>query len=711
MSASPRRLVIGWIAGAAVACALLGGLSLTGTSPAWAAGTVKLQGTVTAAGKPLASARVSLFSASRQGPVKLGHATTDASGRFTISYEHGPAGALYVDATPSGSSRLLLRAVAGVGSGGGVQPTTLGTVTVDELTTVAAAYALAQFSGANGVSGPSPGLENAAATAFSLANSSDGKAGSVVTDANNGSKNDTLATLGTLANLVSLCAPGTSAKCALLMNRATSPGGTKSTDTVQALVDLARNPTVAPGALFALSRETSLYQPQLDKPPTAWVLVLLYTATNLYSSGRIALDVKGNVWSSNNWLPGTQDPSPSVTVLDPVGAPTLGTPIDGGGMKGGAWGAAIGPADGTVWMGSFGGNAISQYSASGEVQSPSSGWINGGLDHPQGLAVDQKGNLWIANNFGPESAPGQGNVVVYPGGDPSKAFTVSGGGLNHPFAVQIDGYGRAWVTNAGLGGAKLVGTRLAPLVGKFGGSVTVIGTDFKPMSFSPIESDSFKWPLGAAIDSRNNAWITNYFGSTVTEIRADGSVAAVYKLPRGTIPWSDAVDGSDRVWVAGFVHPHVWLLCGDKTSACPPGSKTGTVLSPKLGFGSKAFQHFTSIQLDQSGNVWLSNNWSNLVPPVGGTGTAEIVGAATPVCTPLQALPVKPSATSAAACTQQTPTALPSSLAGGSGGKSTWTWVAIGVGVVVLVLVAAVLFGRRRRAADEVPTQSGPETH
>jgi len=46
---------------------------------------------------------------------------------------------------------------------------------------------------------------------------------------------------------------------------------------------------------------------------------------------------------------------------------------------------------------------------------------------PAGLAVDQKGNVWIANNFGPESAPGEGNIVVYPGGDPAKAITITGG--------------------------------------------------------------------------------------------------------------------------------------------------------------------------------------------------------------------------------------------------------------------------------------------
>jgi hypothetical protein len=680
-------------------------------APAAAGGGASLQGTVVVAGKPLAGARVTLVAGSRQAATSVRDVTTDASGRFAISFTPPADGVLYVDATSSAAPRLRLRAVVGFGGAGAAPTRRVTAVTVNELTTVAAAYALAQFSGQARVEGPSPGLENAAATAFNLADPVDGKAGSVVTDSNNGSKNDTLATLGTLADLVSLCAPEKPARCALLMERATPPGGAKPTDTVQALVDLARNPALSPVALYALSRSASFHEPSLDAPPAAWMLVLLYTDSDLYASGRIALDADGNVWSSTNWQPGTQNGSTSISVLNPVGTPTFGSPITGGGMKGGAWGAAIAPGGGDVWMGSFGGGSLVKYSPAGAILSPGGGYTDGGLNHPQGLAVDQQGNIWIANNYGPESAPGQGNVVVYPKGDPSKALTITGGGLNHPFAVQIDGYGRAWVTNAGLGGAKLVGTRLAPLVGKFGGSVTVIGPDFKPTSFSPIEDDSFKWPLGLAVDSQNNAWNVNYFGSSVTELSSNGTVSGVYKLPKGTLPWSEAVDGSDRVWIAGFGRPAVWVLCGVNTAACPAGSAVGTILSPKPGFRSKAFQHFTSIQFDQSGNVWLSNNWSNLVPPVGGTGVAEIVGAATPVCTPLQALPVKPSTTSGTACPQQTAVALPSSLAEGSGGTSTWVWVAIGVVVVVLAVVALAIFGRRRRPAEEIPTETGPETH
>lgn len=688
-----RRAVerVGWAAtlAAIVIPALAGAQVALGATPS-------LEGTVTAAGQPLARARVTLLAGSRTGATVVGRATSDATGKFTISYTSPAAGVLYVEAVPTAASRLRLRSVVGVGSGGGVPARTLASVTVNELTTVAAGYALAQFSGTDGISGPSPGLENAAATAFNLADPATGKPGEVVTNANNGDKNETLATLGTLADLVSLCASATDPRCKRFLTLATSPGGVASGDTAQAVVTLARNPTSSPAQLYRLSREASVYEPALDRPPTAWILVLLYTDTDLFASGRIAIDAKGNVWSSTNWLPGTEKPSTSVTVLDPVGIPTLGSPIEGGGMSGGDWGAAI-AARGDVWMASFGGNALSRYSPTGAPASPDNGWTNGGLSHPQGLAFDQKGNLWIANNFGPESAPGEGNVVVYPGGDPSKAFTISGGGLNHPFAVQIDGYGRAWVTNAGPGGAKLVDTRLAPLIGKFSGSVTVIGPDFEPTSFSPIESSSFKWPLGLAIDSQNNAWITNYFGSTVTEIGPDGSVAGVYQLPRGTIPWSNAVDGSDRVWVAGFVHPGVWLLCGANTAACPPGSLSGAVMSPRLGFQSKAFQHFTSVQIDQAGNVWLSNNWSQLVPKAGGTGIAEIVGTATPVCAPLTPLPVQAASTSDVACPQQTAAELPTSLGGSSSdGVPVWVWVAIGV-VAAVLAAALVLVLRRRR--------------
>ena len=75
-----------------------------------------LDGTVTAAGKPLAEARVTLFAGSGTEVRELGHARTDAAGAFKISYARPAAGVLYVQAAPEGVSRLQLRAVVGVGT-------------------------------------------------------------------------------------------------------------------------------------------------------------------------------------------------------------------------------------------------------------------------------------------------------------------------------------------------------------------------------------------------------------------------------------------------------------------------------------------------------------------------------------------------------------------------------------------------------------------
>ena len=642
----PPALIVLALAATGAACTG----QTTGSPPAASASRTSVTGTVTAAGKPLDSADVTLYAGGSQGVTPLGHAVTGSSGRFSIAYSAPASGILYAAAGGGARGSLRLLAVVGVLVGGGVAPRTLSTVTINELTTVATTFALAQFINGPDISGPSPGLENAAATASSLADAASGTPGGVVTDADNGASNATLATLNTLADLVAVCSgPPAGDRCGELLRLATPPGHTVPADTVQAVLNLVKNPALSLAGLYALAKTETVYEPALDTAPAQWMLALLYTATGLYASGRIAIDAKGNIWSANNWQPGTTNPSTVVTVLSPVGSPILGSPISGGGINGPAYGIAI-AADGAAWFSNFGGNTTSKFSSDGTPLSPGAGWPDGGLNRPQAVAVDQKGNVWIANNFGPETAPGEGNVVVYPGGDPAKAITITGGGINHPFAVQIDGQGNAWVTNAGPGGAKLVNTRAAILIGGAGGSVTVIGPDFKPTSFSPIQSKSFKYPLGLALDSYGNAWVVSYVDSTVTEIRPDGTVAASFRLPGPFLPWGVAVDGSDRVWVSGFGKPGVWLLCGASTAACPPGSSAGDLLSPRLGFRSQALQHLTSVQIDQSGNVWLSNNWSKIDPPTGGTGVVELVGMATPVCTPLIGLPVKPAAGTGRAC-------------------------------------------------------------
>ncbi|MGW3244066.1 LysM peptidoglycan-binding domain-containing protein [Streptomyces sp. NPDC001070] len=605
---------------------------------------------MTGAGKPLRGAAVTLYAGSHEGVRKLGSASTDATGSFEIAYAKPADSMLYVEAAATGDRKLLLRSVVGIGQGGGVPQRTMDTVVVNELTTVATTYALAQFADKRGITGPSPGLQNAAATAWNLADPGTGTPGAVVTADN--ANHQTLATLNTLANLTSLCAVN-SARCDRVLRLATPPGAAPAEDTVQALLNLVHHPTLSRAGLSVLAGTEHVFAPALDAAPDTWVLAVRYTANGLYSAGRIAFDAHGNVWASNNWLPGTRTASPFVTVLDPVGRPALGSPISGGGMKGGAWGITIDP-QGFVWAPSYGSNAMVKYSPAGVPLSPATGFLNGGLVAPQGVAVDQRGNLWVTNSYGLRGTPGLGSVVVYPHGDPAKAFTIGADGFNHPFGVQIDDRGRAWITNSHMSFGQLFQTRQTGSFGRLGGSVTVIGPDFKPVA--AIHGSSLQGPLSFAFDSHGNAWVASFINSTVTRIRRNGTIDGVYRLPKRTFPWSTAVDGLDRVWVAGFGDKSVSLLCGVNTTACPRGASTGTILSPKTGFRNEALQHPTAVQIDSSGNLWLTNNWSKVIPPTGGVGLVELIGLASPVCTPLTPLPERPSANG---CSKQPSAASP----------------------------------------------------
>ena len=299
---------------------LLVSVAQTTTMTLAAAGTpagTPLTGTVTAAGQPLRGASVTLYVGNDQGVSPLATTTTDTNGGFSLTFALPPSGVLYVVArggsptqsTSSTPGALRLLSVVGVLGGGGVPSQTLSAVTVNELTTVATVYSLSQFFSASGISGPGPGLENAAATVFSLANPATGLPGAVVTDSDNGARNTTLATLNTLSSLVQLCASGASpSRCRAFLTLTTPVGGTRSLNTVQAIENLAKNPTLSPARLWTLARAASGYQPVLSHPPTAWILALLYTDTDLYASGRVAIDSMGNVWSNNNWLPGTTHP-------------------------------------------------------------------------------------------------------------------------------------------------------------------------------------------------------------------------------------------------------------------------------------------------------------------------------------------------------------------------------------------------------------------
>jgi streptogramin lyase len=508
-------------------------------------------------------------------------------------------------------------------------------LTINELTTVAAAYSLSRFLRGAKLAGPAPGLPNAAATVPSLVRPATGRVGAAVANPPNGTDTETLATFRTLAAVVGGCTRGTPRACRALFRAAKPPRGPRPANTLQAIHAIALNPVNSVRRIFRL-RKSRAYRPTLSEPPSSWVLSLKHTGDIYDGPGRMAFDSEGNIWVTNNFQPPGTEAGLYTISLDPAGNPRNGGAVSGGGIQGNWWGIAIDGRD-RVWLSNFtgddpnefyspefkGGNAASLFTKDAVALSGDAGFTAGNLQAPQGIAVDQSDNVWIANHGG-------SSVTMYPGGDPLQAKVITGGGLNKPFSISVDAQGNAWVNNGALD-ASVPGslTRISP-----------DGTASGPFVVSGMRS-----PQGMAIDSAGDLWVASLVNGTVSRIGPDGQLKGQFRAPSIEGPWGIAIDGDDNVWVASFLGQKVTQLCGRTVANCPPGARTGDPISPRLtGYTNGGLQHITAVQVDQSGSVWAANNWAQIAPTVGGDGLVQFIGAAPPVATPLIGPPERPRA-------------------------------------------------------------------
>jgi streptogramin lyase len=490
-------------------------------------------------------------------------------------------------------------------------------VTVNELSTVACAYAFAQFLKGSSLAGPALSLQIAVATARNLISPSTGTA-STIASAPNGSATEALATFNTVAGLLASCTQNASLCGTLFTQAAPLPDGTAAGDTLQAAQNIALAPGQNVAALFALLPSTSPYTPKLAVAPNAWTIALEFSP--VYAPGRFAFDANGNIWVAQNFNPGTTAPSRQITVLDDAGAPTFGSPISGNGIDGSLYGVAVDPS-GQVWFANTAGNSLSGFTASGQPAAGSP-YTSGSLSQPQGIAVDESGNVWVAN-FENET------LTEFPEGNFVSPFVFSGGGLNGPAAIAIDAGGTAWVSDSTTD------------------AVSAFAAGGSPQPFSPVTGGGLSQPEGIAIDSAGNAWVANFTGRSLTLIGNSGAIRSPSPITAGSLlePWGDAIDGNDNVWVANFGGGNVTEICGTRGTGCPAGAGLGASISPSSGYTSAALEHLTAVQIDSAGNVWVCNNiaaGTSLGKGTPGNGLVEFIGLAGPVKTPLIGPPVSP---------------------------------------------------------------------
>jgi hypothetical protein len=413
-------------------------------------------------GGGVAGSTVSLWAASAGAPARLAQAQTDADGRFVVSVDQTPTGAPSFYLVASGGTPAANKAAGNnpvldlLAVLGGEPPAK---VVVNELTTVASAFTNARFIKGGAISGNPLGLRIAAGNAPNLVDPATGGWGKVLLDPLNSFQTTTLANLNTLGSLISAYLTVANDDWrARFLKAATLPGGATPKNTLEAMAGIASAPWAAPRELFALfneaypqpknplERRKAPFAPYLAYVPDDFALSLCFAGGGNYAAGRLMFDAEGNLWSGQNWLPGSQSGvihgigggtikfAPNGTAISPAITGFTGMGVDGIG-----WGTGV--AIDKVWVTSFNGKiGVMDFNGNPlgkESDFPTAG-KNGGL---QGVGIATNGDVWIADAV-------KDQLLYFPGGRVKDGRVVPVKGLVSPFSIVIDAQNRVWVGNA-----------------------------------------------------------------------------------------------------------------------------------------------------------------------------------------------------------------------------------------------------------------------
>lgn len=611
--------------------------------------------------KPVQGATVSIYRAGVGAPVLLGETVSNARGQFTVNLlpNQGAEETRYVVASDGRTELVTV-----------VSATDRPHVRVNEMTTVATAYAMAQFFDGKEIVGKPLPLRVAAGMFRNLAAPDKGEVSAVLNRSPNADQTNARRLMATLSNVLAKCVrKGAIDNCASLF------AATGAATTLEAAISIARNPAKRVHEIFALGNEVQPFKPALlasqgpDAPDElmrldAFTIAVKVNRTSarpgkescpFAGTGNLVFDDEGYAWITNNVVAGTTKSANCFAVLKPDGSPADGkdgtatSPLSGGGVLGQGFGITRDPS-GNIWAGNFGWGgvnpvgSVSKFSSDGKPLSPAPNGYVSSLYKVQGTTSDQDGNIWLASY-------GNNRIQVFPGGNPDSSVPYFFDSNTEPFHIVVDDDGAAYVSYTGTS-----------YLSKF----TYDPDGLIKVATAPIGSKAN--PKGIGLDTTGYVWATA--GAESKVYLYDSALNPIGNgFEGGSIvgPWGLSVDSRDNVWVANFgleqqidLKYRLTQLCGTNIANCPDGLATGDGISPATGWtlpsggdqvllasgkplyyplnvkSYKPLMRATATQIDMAGNVWVTNNWkpsglNDLIKNPGGDGIVIFVGMAAPV--------------------------------------------------------------------------------
>jgi glucose/arabinose dehydrogenase/streptogramin lyase len=284
---------------------------------------------------------------------------------------------------------------------------------------------------------------------------------------------------------------------------------------------------------------------------------------------------------------------------------------------------------GNVYVADTGNDRIQKFSPNGTFigELGRHGVQNGTFKNPEGIAVDQQGNVYVADTGNDRIQKFSGNFSGnFSAFSPNGTFIgelgrhgVQNGTFKNPEGIAVDQQGNVYVADTG-------NDRIQKFSGNFSGNFSAFspnGTYLTQWGEHGVEDSRFNGPEGIAVDQQGNVYVADTGNNRIQKFSGDGTFIGNFGL-FGTndgafdAPEAIAVDQQGNMYVADTGNNRIQKF-----------SSSGTFLGKfgSFGPGEDQLKYPSAVAVDSRDNIFIVDTSNNRVSvirtlPEGQVGTS-----------------------------------------------------------------------------------------